>query len=111
MTTDLTERQAVLAESIRRHDESLEGHAGIEAHIVSEIARLDSEIAALEESVDEVPDSAAAALARHDLRQKVIDAQLILEGHQYELLHLRAEVAHTKAAREEAVEALEKLRA
>ena len=111
MTTDLTERQAVLAESIRRHDESLEGHAGIEAHIVSEIARLDSEIAALEESVDEVPNSAGGALARHDLRQRIIDSQLILEGHQYELLHLRAEVAHTKAAREEAVEALEKLRA
>jgi len=111
MTTDLTERQAVLAESIRRHDESLEGHAGIEAHIVSEIARLDQEIAALEADVDEVPASTGGALARHDLRQRIIDSQLILEGHQHELLHLRSEIAHTKAAREEAVEALEKLRA
>ena len=102
---------ADLAESIRRYDESLESHADLEQHIVSEIARLDSEVAALEEAVDEVPNSAGGPLARHDLRQKVIDAQLILEGHQYELLHLRAEVAHTKAAREEAVEALEKLRA
>jgi hypothetical protein len=106
-----TQDPTVLAESIRRHDESLEGHAGIEAHIVSEIARLDQEIAALEADVDEVPASTGGALARHDLRQRIIDSQLILEGHQHELLHLRSEIAHTKAAREEAVEALEKLRA
>jgi hypothetical protein len=102
---------ADLVENIRRHDESLESHAALEQHIVAEIGRLDSEIAALEESVDDVPNSAGGALARHDLRQRKIDAQLLHESHVYELGQLRREIDATRTAREEAVEALEMLRA
>jgi hypothetical protein len=96
-----------LKESVRRHGESLATLSLLEAHIVAEIARLEDEIATLDESVSEAP----TALVRHDIRQQIIDSQLILEGHRDELSKLRPQIEETKIARETAEEDLEVLRA
>jgi hypothetical protein len=112
VTESAPERRAVLEETVRRSDEQLETFAALEEHYVAEIARLEDEIAALREGVEGVSSSSSdgGALARHDLRQRIIDAQLTRERHVHELGLLQNEIAATKAAREEAVSELKTLR-
>jgi hypothetical protein len=111
-TQDLTERQAHLEESVRRHTESADTLAALEQHIESEVKRLESEIATLGDAVEAVPSSPdGGALARHDLRQRIIDAQLTCERHVHELALLRDEISDTKAGRDAAVSELELLKA
>jgi chromosome segregation ATPase len=100
-----------LTENIRRLDESLATFARLEDHYTAEISRLEGEITALEESVENVasaPDG--GALARHDVRLRIIDSQLTLETHRHELAKLRKEIEETRTVREEAADALAALK-